>query len=133
MVKMPYYRMTSTDGEHTRKAPLCELFSSDKEQKLCMMVKCWSNPSGTYSTSVFFETGIDFQLLKFIEEFGMTSIEFDGYEFIIDFCSCDSDIDFCSCEFDTSFKTFREALSFAMMEDERFFKDCTNPFMNENH
>ena len=124
MVKMPYYRVTSIDGEHTRKAPLCELFSSNKEQRLCMMIKCWSHPTGTFSTPVLFETGIDFQLLKFVEDFGMCYIEFDGYEFVLDFCNYEDTI---------QFKTFREAIAYAMMEDERFFKDCISPFMNENH
>lgn len=119
---IPYYRVTSIDENRTRKAPLCELFGNKEVQDETHVfeISCASNPTGTYPTSISFKGGIDNQLYLFIRTYGISYLEFDGYEFIISFKVKDNQTEkYC-------YDTFREALFYCMQEDERFF--CNKDF-----
>ncbi len=115
------YYVTDICGKTYSKKDLSEIFGYGKAPLSKMfIISCQSCPVGYYPSWVSFTEGIDYQLIYFIRDNGISTVEINNMTFTIDIRDNHPDE-----KVDRKFETFSEALGYVMMEDERFWSDKT--------
>ena len=79
------------------------------------ILSCDTCPTSSYASVVSFYCGIHTQLMRFLNEFGPSTIIYRDKEFFIDVRQKEFQ------SVDKEFKTFREAFAYCMMEDAEFW------------
>lgn len=116
------YFVTDICNKNYSKKCLSDIFGNGKAPSdKVFVITCTSGPIGYYPSYVSFTTGIDYQLITFIQDnHGISSIEFDDMSFTIT-AVCKH----LANKADKRFNSFVDALGYAMVEDRRFWNEET--------